>query len=438
MKLSINYTARKICLMAGLAILASILSTGLSTGPLFAQSDDTTKNHRFSKSGFAGAPYASYEPETEWTGGLVGLYYFHLGPDTNDKRTRPSDVSAGISYSELHQSTIGIDYDLYFTHDTYHLNGGLHYQQFPLDFFGVGNYTPSNNIDVYTPLYRGLKFNITRNLFRSHYGEGLNMGIEGEFRNDVVLKSDSGGLIATNRVPGANGGISNGLGVIGLYDTRDNTFSSHKGQYESVDVEFYGRALGSDYAISRYTADLRKFYPLTETQTLAFQFYGVLANGTVPFYEMNGLGGNYYLRGYYLLRFRDNDVGLLQGEWRFPVWWRFGGVVFADAGEVGHVLSDFTYGGIHPSAGIGLRLLVVPEEHLNARLDYGIGNDSKEIYFFYPRSILNLSQAIISTKFKKHSWNSKAKWKVVLKNKLPRYHHECCSILRNLPFSFPL
>jgi hypothetical protein len=44
------------------------------------------------------------------------------------------------------------------------------------------------------------------------------------------------------------------------------------------------------------------------------------------------------------------------------------------------VLSDFTTRGIHPSAGIGLRFLVVPDEHLNARVDYGIGTDAYAIY----------------------------------------------------------
>ncbi len=95
---------------------------------------------------------------------------------------------------------------------------------------------------------------------------------------------------------------------------------------------------------------------------------------------MAELGGDSKLRGYYQGRFRDNDLGLLQAEYRFPIWWRFGGDVFAGAGEVGHVLSDFTWGGIHPSFGAGLRLLVIPAEHLNARLDYGIGTDSHGLY----------------------------------------------------------
>ncbi|HZK75628.1 MAG TPA: BamA/TamA family outer membrane protein [Candidatus Kapabacteria bacterium] len=383
MKLNINnppITIAKIITLAFLLVFAN---------SAFAQTDSTQTDrtakkpatNSFSKRGFAGAPYVRYEPETGWVGGLVGMYYFHLGPDTNDKRTRPSDVSAGASYSQLHQSSVGINYDLYFTHDAYHLGGGFHYQQVPLQFFGVGDHTPSNSIDDYTPLYRGLTFQLTKNLFRSRRGEGLNAGIEGEFRNDAVLKSDSGGLIATNRVPGARGGVTNGLGALVIYDTRDNTYSTHEGQYEDFEAEFYGHTLRSDYAISRYRLDVRRFFPISDDQTIAAQFYGVISNGTVPFYMMDGLGGDQKVRGYYLLRFRDNDVGLLQAEWRFPIWWRFGGVIFADGGEVGHTLSSFSIGGIHPSAGVGLRLLVVPAEHLNARLDYGIGTDSKEIYF---------------------------------------------------------
>ncbi len=375
MKLN-NYTSRSTKRIAIVLILLAAMDSSAA-----AQSSSDTTHTKFSKHGFAGAPYIRYEPETEWVGGLVGMYYFHLGPDTNDKQTRPSNVSAGASYSQLHQSTIGINYDLYFTHDAYHVYGGFHYQQFPLHYFGIGDYTPSGNIDVYTPLYRGLTFDITKNLFRSRYGEGLNVGLEGEFRNDHLLKSDSGGPIAMGLAPDATGGVANGLGVVGIYDTRDNTYSTHVGQYESVDAEFYGKAIGSDFSIVRYTADVRKFYPLTENQTLAFQAYAVLSNGNVPFYLMRGLGGDQLLRGYYLFRFRDDDVGMVQGEYRFPIWWRFGGAVFAGIGEVGYRLSDFTWGGIHPSYGLGLRLLVVKAEHLNARLDYGLGTDSHEIYF---------------------------------------------------------
>ncbi len=353
---------------------------------LKAASDSLTKITRdsLSKSGFAGAPYVQYAPETEWAGGLVGFYYFHLSHDTlpadiGGLRTLPSDVSGGTMYAEKHQFFIGILYDLYFNHD-YHLSGGFHYEQYPLDFYGVGNYSPATRIDNYTPVMRGTDFIFTKNLSRSLTGEGFNAGIEGEFRYDGILKSDSGGRIANGQEPGARGGNSNGLGAIVLVDTRDNIYSTQKGQYEDLEAEFFGHALGSSFTFSRYTLDLRRFIPIAKDQTLAAQFYAQFVNGDQPFYEMEGLGGDSKIRGYYLLRFRENNVMLLQTEYRFPIWWRIGGVVFAGGGEVGHVISDFTTHGIHPSAGIGLRFLVVPEEHLNVRADYGVGADVKALY----------------------------------------------------------
>jgi hypothetical protein len=349
-------------------------------------SDSATKNTKDSltKSGFAGAPYVQYAPETGWAGGLVGFYYFHLSPDTlstdtGSLSTLPSDISGGTMYAQKHQFFIGILYDLYLKHD-YHFSGGFHYEQYPLDFYGVGNNSPATRIDNYTPLKRGTDFIFTKNLSRSATGEGFNAGIEGEFRYDGILKSDSGGLIASGLEPGARGGNSNALGAILLFDSRDNIYSTQNGEYDDLEAEFYGRALGSSYTFSRYTLDLRRFIPLAKDQTLATQFYAQFVNGVEPFYEMQGLGGDSKIRGYYLLRFRENDVMLLQAEYRFPIWWRIGGAVFAGGGEVGHVLSNFSIQGIHPSAGIGLRFLVVPEQHLNVRIDYGIGADVKALY----------------------------------------------------------
>lgn len=338
------------------------------------------------RQGFAGAPYVKYSPETGWAGGLTGLYYFRFSNDTTLPESRPSDVSAGVMYSERHQYSIGVNTDEYFTHDTYHFNAGVHYQQIPLNFFGIGNDAPRDALDNYTPLRRGGEFYFTKNLIRSEQGEGFNAGPQAEFRNDQIRQSNSGGIIAQNTVPGSQGGFSNGIGAIALYDTRDNKYSAKFGHYEDVEAIFYGRMLGSDFTFNRYTVDARRYIPINilptdEEQTLAFQAYGVVATGNEPFYLMSGLGGDSKLRGYYLLRFRDNNMALLQGEYRFPIWWRFSGVAFAGAGEVAHQISDFTVGGLHPSYGLGIRLLVVPRERINARVDYGIGGDSRQIYF---------------------------------------------------------
>ena len=298
------------------ALLVSPLSIRAQSDSSFSQNDTTP--HRlsgsaspftapagtFSKHGFAGAPYIRYAPETRWVGGLTGIYYFHLGSDTSEKLTRPSDVSGGVMYSENHQYSIGVDYNLYFARDIYLINGGFHYQKIPIDFFGVGNYSPVDRIDNYTPLYRGLEFYATRKFVRTSVGDGLNAGVEAEFRDDQVTSTqDDTGLIARGMVPGTAGGLSNGAGAIVIYDTRDNIYSTISGNFESFDAECYGRTLGSDYTFSRYTLDARKFIPIAKNQVVAAQWYAVVSNGVVPFYEMAELGGPSRLRGYYQGRF---------------------------------------------------------------------------------------------------------------------------------------
>lgn len=365
-----------------LRFLLLLLSVCTMPLPTRAQAGDSTKQH-----GFSGAPYVKYAPETGWVGGFVGIFHFYIDPDTTVHDIRPSDISGGAMYSQRHQFSAGVNTDEYFAHDKYHLLAGVHYQRYPLDFYGVGNSSPVNPIDHYTPVRKGGEFAFTKNLISSPNVEGLNVGIEGELRKDDVLESNPGGIVAiagtTNNasVPGAHGGYSVGLGAVALFDTRDNKYSTHHGHYEDIEAIFYGRAFASDFTFSRCTIDARRFIPITEDQTFAMQAYAVLASGNVPFYEMAGLGGDSYLRGYYLLRFRDNDMGLVQAEYRFPLYWLFGGVVFAGAGEVADRLASVSFRGVHPSFGAGLRLLVVPLEHINARVDYAIGSDSREIYF---------------------------------------------------------
>src|SRR5438067_898679 len=113
------------------AIFSSLLLFGneIATAQMKAIGADTTPS---SRRGFAGAPYVKYAPETGFVGGLVGLYYFHI-TEGSEERTRPSDVSSGVMYSQKHQYSVGVNYDLYMPGDAYHLMGGLHYQRIPLD-----------------------------------------------------------------------------------------------------------------------------------------------------------------------------------------------------------------------------------------------------------------------------------------------------------------
>ncbi len=330
--------------------------------------------------GFVGAPFAKYAPETGFAGGAVGLYYFRPGGDTGSA-ARPSSVSGGVTYTQKKQISTGVDYDFYFGGGLYHWSGGFDYKKIPFDFYGVGNGSPKDPVDNYTPLWRGGDAEFTRNLARTDEGEGLNAGIAAEIRDDRILASDPGGSIAAGSVPGSRGGLSSGAGFVAMYDTRDNIFSSRTGEYVKLKAMLYGHASGSSFNFNRYDLDARKFFPVFGSHTVALQGLVELVRGVEPFYTMAELGGDVNTRGYFQGRFRDNDMAVVQAEYRLPLFWRFAFATFVSAGEVAGTLDRFTTPGIKYSAGAGIRFIVVEDERLGVRLDFGSGRDSSELYF---------------------------------------------------------
>ncbi|MFI5263615.1 MAG: BamA/TamA family outer membrane protein, partial [Candidatus Kapaibacterium sp.] len=304
--------------------------------------DSTKKSEPKPVEGIVGAPFIDYKPETKFAFGVAALYYFHLGNDTtkdkddisNAQVNRPSSVSFGITYTQRHQFSTGTDYTLYFAHDKDYIFGGLDFKRIPFDFYGIGDHTPKDPIDSYTPLWRGGDILMTRNLIRTPDGEGLSAGIGTEYRYDLILSSGAGGILQTGNIPGAKGGLSGGWGVIVDYDTRDNVFSSHDGLYADFRTMVYSKYFGGSFNFTRLTFDVRDFIPAFITHTLAFQGLLTFVSGIEPFYTMAGLGGETIMRGISEARYRDRDMAVLQGEYRMPVIWRFGLVGFADIGEV--------------------------------------------------------------------------------------------------------
>jgi outer membrane protein assembly factor BamA len=351
------------------------------------KSDSLKKSDPPPQNGIVGSPFIDYKPETKFAIGVVGLYYFHLWNDSakgniDTSKNRPSSVSFGITYTQRRQFSTGTDYTLYFSHDNDYIFGGLDYKKIPFDFYGIGHHTPKNPIDNYTPLWRGGDILFTRNLLRTSDGEGLSAGIGTEYRYDLILSSDSGGLIQTGNVPGSKGGLSGGWGVIVDYDTRDNVFSSHDGLYMDFRTMVYSKYVGGSFNFTRVSLDTRDFIPAFSTHTIALQGLITLVGGIEPFYTMAGLGGEAIMRGIAEGRYRDNDMAVLQGEYRMPLVWRFGLVVFAGIGEVAGVVNEFNLSSIKWNAGAGIRFIVSETEHVVVRLDFGFGNDSSELYLF--------------------------------------------------------
>jgi hypothetical protein len=88
-----------------------------------------------------------------------------------------------------------------------------------------------------------------------------------------------------------------------------------------------------------------------------------------------------FLRGFADNRFVDKNVIAFQAEYRIPLFWRLGAVVFIGAGEVFDNLGSLTFGGLKPSAGFGLRVAIIRDPKQNLRIDWAKSLDDFTLEF---------------------------------------------------------
>jgi outer membrane translocation and assembly module TamA len=164
--------------------------------------------------------------------------------------------------------------------------------------------------------------------------------------------------------------------------------NSTAGSYIDFSYTLHRKFVGSafDYAIT--TLDARTYFqPFAHLRhVLAFQIYGNFTNGDTPFTDLAAMGGSKIMRGYYEGRYLDNYLLATQVEYRLPLWRRIGAVGFISVGEVASQFNEFSFSGIKPAGGIGLRYKIMEKENLNLRLDVAFGKNTSGIY-------INISEA---------------------------------------------
>ena len=83
------------------------------------------------------------------------------------------------------------------------------------------------------------------------------------------------------------------------------------------------------------------------------------------------------------IRFVYKNLFAFQVEDRIHLINRLGMVLFAAAGRVGSQVNDvFSFDGMRPSLGTGIRYAIDKKEKLNFRFDLGFGEHSNGFYFY--------------------------------------------------------
>jgi outer membrane protein assembly factor BamA len=325
---------------------------------------DTTKVKRNS---FAGFPIVYSTPETSWAFGAIGLYAFRIKGEAD--ASRPSQVSIAAAYTLNKQVLLFVPFQLFVKDEKYYTYGEVGYYRYNYFYSGIGNDINPADEEVFDVNFPRIKWNALAEVSPNLYA-GFRYWYDGY---DIVGTKENG-LIETNKPIGAEGGNVSGVGPMAVFDNRDNIFTTTNGYFIEAASLFAFEGIGSDYKFSKFSLDVRKFFPIGKQKksVLGLNLYGEFTGGDIPFFQLSYLGGGKRMRGYLEGRYRDKHHAMMQAEYRFPIFWRFGGVVFASTGgvapQVGGVFNDLrlAYGG-------GIRFLLNKEEGANIRIDYGVG-----------------------------------------------------------------
>lgn len=147
------------------------------------------------------------------------------------------------------------------------------------------------------------------------------------------------------------------------------------GRYYLAFSKYHDREL-DQFSFRRVVVDLQQHIPiLAGHRVIALRAMAITseadAGHRVPFYFSPTIGGGNTLRGFSTFRFRDENLLLLQAEYRYHVNNFVSGGVFIDSGKVARRTRDLGLNGMETTYGFGVRLGMQGGAGLRADLAFG-------------------------------------------------------------------
>ncbi len=323
-------------------------------------------------------PSMFYSPETRL--GFGGFVYSYFNSSKSGLINKKSNAQSYLSYTINKQFSFENDYQIWLKNNKYYLTGALDYSRFPEFFYGTSNDTKeSDRIMISFDVVKFQSKNLIQ-LEKGFYG-GIYFQYQNLFNQNTKLKSSM--AMMCELIPGGMGFNASGIGPIFIYDKRDNPLNPATGGYLETSLQYFDKPISSPYKFTSFIFDVRKYNTLFKKLIWNGSAYIFLNKGEVPYRMLATIGGARFLRGYYRGRFRDNNMIVLQQEFRMPIYKWFGLAIFGGVGSVAKNVKDFSKNEIHYDYGVGIRLRINKKENTNLRLDYGITKDSQGIYLIF-------------------------------------------------------
>ena len=168
--------------------------------------------------------------------------------------------------------------------------------------------------------------------------------------------------------------------VFAQYDTRDYAPGPRAGGNYFVQYGAFGDRTFGRSNFQRLDLEAQQYVPFfNKRRVIAMRAKTAMTftDRPIPFYMQPTLGGQDDLRGFRPFRFRDNNLLLLNTEYRWEVFSGLDMAVFGDAGKVFARKSQFNLSSLETSAGFGFRFNA--RNNVFLRLDVGFSHEGFQV-----------------------------------------------------------
>jgi outer membrane protein assembly factor BamA len=143
-------------------------------------------------------------------------------------------------------------------------------------------------------------------------------------------------------------------------DSRDKAKDPHSGTHFLVKFDQFSDRKYDRYSFRQIAGSIEQYIPFfNQKRVIALRARTVLSyphtGSAIPFYMQPTLGGTSDLRGYRRYRFYDNNLFLVNAEYRWEIFTLLDAALFVDAGRVFHKDSDFNLEDLESDVGFGFR-----------------------------------------------------------------------------------
>ena len=338
------------------------------------KSEEKKEEEKKDKIGWVAFPIVFYSSDTSLGFGGSAVLFKDIFKDEYINKSQSFAIVLFYTLrNQLLNANVG---NIYWDKANWHWGSKLIFSKYPTDFYGIGNHTDSGNGEVFEPFSFQFENDIDYRIWRALYG-GITL-TQGYYK---LLNADDGGLADRYFDDNRKEGFISGAGFKLSYDSRNDSFFPTSGIKGETSFQYFPSWLGSQYSFYRYQFDIRGYIPFFFDSVIALQAVFDVVEGKAPLSFLPSLGSKDLLRGYPGGRYRDNIYIASQIEYRFPIWWRFGGVLFFGVGKVQHEMMEFFFKDLKYAGGFGVRFQLNNKKRINFRFDMGFTPEGFNFYF---------------------------------------------------------